>query len=81
MKKAKVKIALVIDKNGHWAVAGWNTPGTKISDPRQENEFINLATESLASPDFQKAYWIEAEAEVPEDSNNIPTIQGEVKRV
>ena len=75
--KVKVKIAVVMDKNGDWSASGWKTRGmdSKLSE-RQVQEFINIATESLDSLDFQKTFFVEAEIEVPEEK--IEVIPGTV---
>jgi hypothetical protein len=64
----KVRIALVMTKDGNWNAVGWN------GNPPDEETMMDSAIESLDNdPDLK--CWLEAEIELPK----LKVIQGKVK--
>lgn len=69
--KQKIRIAVAIDRNGHWASGGWYS-GNEIKDETTLNFIIDSMAENIL-----KIYWIETEIDIPE----IETIAVEAKIV
>lgn len=64
MSKVKVRIAVVVDKDGNWDCGGYNG--------QADHKKMEQATYSGINPDAK--YWLEAELDIPE----VPVIQAQV---
>lgn len=73
----KIKIAAVINAEGEWGAAGWNTSPDKHSH-EYEGDVMDIALEGFDIDSTLQKYWIIAELEVPEKVK-IEEIKGEVK--
>lgn len=67
MSTVKVKIAVVVDPQGHWVSAGW--AGTR------DRDLMDTAIDSVRSGEAR--YWITAELEIPESKTK--KIKGKVE--
>lgn len=64
-KTVQVRVMVAVDRNGHWASAGWCVS----AKPPSDQAVIDCAIESLEQG--ERRYWLLANLELPGDAEEV----------